>query len=184
MVQHLKANLRKRMLAQRDSLSKEELTLVSNAIGEKLINHPRFKEAQCIGFYLPKGNEVDTTGMISRTFSLNKEVAVPVTTDHAMSFCRLHSLEKVRKGKFGICEPETLNPEPVEPPLVIVPGVAFGLCMHRLGYGRGYYDKYLAKSFAYRIGVCFDFQLVEKLPSHENDQRMDEIITEKRAILL
>ncbi|MEW6722772.1 MAG: 5-formyltetrahydrofolate cyclo-ligase, partial [Candidatus Micrarchaeota archaeon] len=63
-------------------------------------------------------------------------------------------------------------------------GVAFGLCMHRLGYGKGYYDRFLSRSFAYRIGVCFDFQVEERLPRHDDDERMDEIITEKRIITL
>ena len=54
--------------------------------------------------------------------------------------------------------------------------------MHRLGYGKGYYDDFLSSSHAHRIGICFDFQVVDKLPSHGNDQRMDEIITEKRVI--
>jgi 5-formyltetrahydrofolate cyclo-ligase len=62
--------------------------------------------------------------------------------------------------------------------------VSFGLCMHRLGYGKGYYDRYLAQSPAYRIGICFDFQIVERLPVHDDDERMDEIVTEKRVISL
>jgi 5-formyltetrahydrofolate cyclo-ligase len=67
---------------------------------------------------------------------------------------------------------------------VVVPGVSFGLCMHRLGYGKGYYDRFLSSSPAYRIGVCFDFQVVDRLPSHEDDERMDEIVTDKRIITL
>ncbi len=101
-----------------------------------------------------------------------------------MTFHTFESMDGLVKGKFGIHEPKARSPEPAVPDLIIVPGVAFGLCMHRLGYGKGYYDGYLAHSFAYRIGVCFDFQIVEKLPRHENDQRMDEIITEKRVITL
>ncbi|MFZ5501514.1 MAG: 5-formyltetrahydrofolate cyclo-ligase, partial [Candidatus Micrarchaeota archaeon] len=106
------------------------------------------------------------------------------------------SFEDLKEGKFGILEPKTRNAhakskppkpktqntEPSEPDIILVPGVAFGLCMHRLGYGKGYYDKHLAKSRAYRIGICFDFQVMESLPKHEDDQRMDEILTDKRAI--
>lgn len=184
MVERLKKAVREKMLKQREALTLGDVSRLSTVIADRLLSHQRFREARTIGFYIPKGNEVDTKEAIARALAVGKIVAVPITTDHAMSFCKLHSLDKVRKGKFGIPEPDTQNPEPAEPELVIVPGVAFGLCMHRLGYGRGYYDKYLAKSFAYRIGVCFDFQLVEKLPSHENDQRMDEIITERRVITL
>lgn len=184
MVHQLKAELRKKMLKKRDSLTKEEIEIASGSVAEKLLSHPRFIEAKRIGFYLPKGNEVDTKGMIERALAMEKIVCVPITGDHEMKFCRLSSLKDVQKGKFGISEPKTQNPESVEPQLIVVPGIAFGLCMHRLGYGKGYYDSYLAKSFAYRIGICYDFQVVEKLPTHENDQRMDEIISEKRIIRL
>jgi 5-formyltetrahydrofolate cyclo-ligase len=181
MVQHLKISLRKKMLAKRDSLSKAEVTDMSEAITEKLLSHPRFMEAKVIGFYLPKGNEVDTRHMIEDALRAGKKVAVPVTGT-TLAFCNFSSFKNLQKGKYDILEPKTKTP--IEPDLIIVPGVAFGLCMHRLGYGKGYYDSYLAHSSAYRIGICYDFQVVEKLPTHENDQRMDEIVTEKRVITL
>jgi 5-formyltetrahydrofolate cyclo-ligase len=183
MVQHLKQALREKMLGMRASLSKEDVARLSMAISAKLLAHPRFKEAKTIGFYIPKGNEADTRPMIEAALSAGKAVAAPVT-DHKITFFPFKSFDDLVPGKYGIPEPGTRGPQEAEPELVLVPGVAFGLCMHRLGYGKGYYDAYLAKSFAYRIGLCFDFQVVEKLPRHENDQRMDEIITESRVITL
>ena len=182
MVQHLKAALRIRMLAKRDALSKGEVQTLSQAIAERLFASERFKEAKTVAFYLPKGNEVDTTKMIERTLALGKEALVPVT-DHQITFVRFSSFDDLIPGKFNILEPKTRVAPSKEPDLVVIPGVSFGLCMHRLGYGKGYYDRYLANSPAYRIGICYDFQVVEKLPTHENDERMDEIITEKRVIL-
>jgi 5-formyltetrahydrofolate cyclo-ligase len=183
MVAHLKAALRKQMLARRDSLCQAEVASMSDAIMERLFSCRRFAEAKTAAFYLPKGNEVNTERMIGHAIRLGKEVAVPVT-DHKITFVRFRSFTDLQPGKYGIPEPskrETLN---AEPDVIIVPGVSFGLCMHRLGYGKGYYDRYLAASPAYRIGICYDFQVVEKLPVHEDDQRMDEIITEKRVIRL
>lgn len=179
MVQHLKAAMRKDMLERRDALDPADVKRMSEAIMVELLARPRFREARTVGFYLPIGNEVDTRPMIERAIAMGKQVAVPYT-DHQITFCRFHSFDSLKAGKYGIKEPEPR--EPLEPELIVVPGVAFGLCMHRLGFGKGYYDRYLASSFAYRIGVCFDFQLYEKLPSHGGDQRMDEIITERRVI--
>lgn len=181
MVQHLKAALRTELLAKRDSLPAEQIMGFSAMIAKRVLAHPRFKEAKRIGIYIRKGSEVDTSMILDAAIKAGKEVSAPAT-GHEISFFSFTSKSELRAGKYGIMEPPKNNL--AEPELIIVPGVAFGLCMHRLGYGKGYYDKYLAKSFAYRIGVCFDFQVVEKLPRHEDDMRMDEIITEKRAILL
>jgi 5-formyltetrahydrofolate cyclo-ligase len=183
MVQQLKVALRKKMLKERDSLSKADASAMGVSIAKRLRGCERYKEAKSIAFYLPKGNEVDTLGMIKAAMKDGKEVLVPVT-DNQISFYRFVSMEDLHPGKFGIMEPESRVPPSKEPDVIIVPGVAFGLCMHRLGFGKGYYDRYLSKSPAYRIGVCYEFQVVERLPTHENDERMDEIITEKRAVKL
>jgi len=184
MVAHLKAALRKEMLAKRDALCSLDVASSSDAVTERLISNQRFIEAKTVAFYIRKGNEVDTERMIGHALRLGKNVLVPVTDDHKITFVRFRSFTDLRPGKFDIPEPsehETLN---TEPDVVVVPGVAFGLCMHRLGYGKGYYDRYLASSPAYRIGICYDFQVVDRLPSHANDERMDEILTDKRVIAL
>ena len=182
MVHLLKKALREKMLARRDALTHDDVARMSRAIADKVVSHPRFLEAKTIGFYIPKGNEADTFPMVEAALRAKKTVAAPVT-DHKITFYPFTSVTELAPGKFGIQEPAQ-NSKPATPDLVIVPGVAFGLCMHRLGYGKGYYDAYLAKSFAYRIGICYDFQVAEKLPSHGDDQRMDEIVTEKRVITL
>ncbi len=183
MVQHLKAALRKDMLGKRDALSPAELSSFSSMIEESLFSRPRFAEAGTVAFYIPKGNEVDTRGMIRRALAGGKEVLVPVT-DHHITLFRFQSFDSLVAGKYGILEPRGRIMPSKEPDVIVVPGVSFGLCMHRLGYGKGYYDRFLSGSPAYRIGLCFDFQVIEKLPSHEDDERMDEILTEKRIITL
>ena len=183
MVSHLKAALRKDMLAKRDALPQAELRTMSGLIENSLFSLQRFREAKTVAFYIPKGNEVDTRPMISRALAQGKVVLIPFT-DHKITMCRFSSFDSMVPGKYGIMEPRDKAPADKEPDLVVVPGVSFGLCMHRLGYGKGYYDRYLSSSPAYRIGVCFDFQVVERLPSHEDDERMDEIVTERRIITL
>ena len=181
MVQQMKKALRGRLIKKRDALTAEQVREMSSAICGRLLVHERFKESRIIGVYLQKGNEADTWPVIEAAIKLGKTVCAPVT-DHKITFYPLRPSDELKKGRFGIPEPETRNREPLEPDLILVPGVAFGLCMHRLGYGKGYYDRYLAKSFAYRIGICYDFQVAERLPAHEDDQRMDGIVTEKRTI--
>lgn len=181
MVSRAKAELRNLILSERESLTEKQRISLSSAIKEKLFSRPRFKEAKSVAFYLHKGSEVYTKDMITQAQKLGKEILVPVT-NHKIEFYHFISFDDLQEGKYGILEPKS-RVEPCKPPdLVVVPGIAFGLCMHRIGYGKGYYDDYLGKSFAYRIGLCYDFQVVEKLPTHENDQRMDEIITDQRII--
>jgi 5-formyltetrahydrofolate cyclo-ligase len=181
MVSKAKAELRKRILSTRESLTEEQRLRLSEAIKMKLFSRPRFQEARYVAFYLHKGSEVYTRDMIIEAQKLGKEVLIPVTNDK-MEFFHFVSFDDLQEGKYGILEPKS-RIEPCKPPdLAVIPGACFGLCMHRIGYGKGYYDDYLGKAFAYRIGLCYDFQVMESLPTHENDQRMDEIITDQRII--
>lgn len=180
-VTHLKNAIRKPILTKRNALTPNEIQLLSNKIINRLFSHPKIKNARVIAFYLAKDGEVDTRKMIELSITKGKEVLVPVT-NHKITFYRFESFDDLVKGNFGVLEPKSRLKPSKKPDVIVVPGVAFGLCMHRLGYGKGYYDSYLADSSAYRIGICFDFQLVEKLPTHKNDQKMDCIITEKRVI--
>lgn len=182
MVTHLKNAIRKEILAKRDALSKEQIAKLSSQIADRLSAHQKFESAKVVAFYLAKGSEVDTKKMIEYAIKEGKEVLVPVTS-HKISLYKFKSFNDLVKGKYGIMEPKSRElPSKEHPDVIIIPGTVFGLCMHRLGYGKGYYDSHLADSKAYRIGICFDFQMVEKLPTHENDQQMDCIISEKRSI--
>ena len=165
------------MLEKRNKLSKEESLSHSRKIMQNLFSTERFKQAKVIGFYMATGSEVPTIEMIHETIKLGKKVAVPVTNED-IEFCEFS--DDLVKGKFGILEPRERIP--LQPDIVIVPGIAFGRCMHRLGYGKGYYDKYLKRTHAHRMGICFDFQVFEELPRHEDDVPMNEIVTEERII--
>ncbi|MFH1784930.1 MAG: 5-formyltetrahydrofolate cyclo-ligase [Candidatus Micrarchaeota archaeon] len=181
MVKHLKDELRKEILEKRSSLSKDEVITLSISIAKNLFEQKEFTDAKVVGFYLPKGNEVDTRKMIEYALEKKKEIVVPVT-DSEVKFYKFISFDDLIPGKFNVLEPKTRILPSKEPDLIITPGVCFGLCMHRVGYGKGYYDVHLSKSKAYRIGICYDFQVVEKLPTHAHDQKMNCIITEKRII--
>lgn len=181
MVAEAKKILRRNVLVIRDSLTPEDVAERSRKIEEMLFQEEHFRKAKTVAFYIPKGNEVQTKKMIERTMKEGKEVLVPVT-DSEISMCRFTSFEDMAPGKFGVPEPKKHVPKDHAAEVVIVPGIVFGLCMHRIGYGKGYYDRYFKKSKAFRIGLCFDFQVMDGLPKHEHDIPMDLIITGKRLI--
>ena len=181
MVAEAKKVLRQNILKIRDSLSPEDALSRSRKIEERLFEDIHFMDAETVAFYLPKGNEVQTKGMIERALNDGKEVLVPVT-NHEVRMCRFTSFNDLIPGKFGVPEPKERVPKDHAAEVVLVPGIVFGLCMHRIGYGKGYYDKYFKNSKAYRIGICYDFQVAEKLPRHEHDIPMNLIITDKRLI--
>lgn len=176
----MKQFLREEMLRRRDAVSVAERAHLNNAISTMLVQRPAFINAKVIAFYIAKGSEVDLRKAIEFAMEKRKNILVPVTNEH-IEMVAFSGFENLRAGRFGILEPIERKQGP-EPAVVIVPGVAFGLCMHRIGYGKGYYDRYLKKTNAYKIGICYDFQLLESLPSHHFDEKMDEIITEKRVI--
>ncbi len=182
MVFEAKAELRRAMLNRRNSLSRDEIVSKSLSILENLSDEEHFKNADTVAFYVPKGSEVDTTDIIDQV-QKKKEILVPATNEE-IEMVRFKSFDDLRPGKFGVPEPSEKLPPLSFSDVVLVPGVCFGLCMHRLGYGMGYYDRFLSRSPAYRIGLAYEFQILETLPAHENDQRMDMIITEKRIIKL
>ncbi len=182
MVAEAKKILRRNVLAIRDSLSPEEIEERSRKIEEVLFSEEHFKKAKTVAFYVPKGNEVQTKGMIERAVKEKKDVLVPVTNEE-ISMCGFTSFSDLVPGKFGVPEPKHHVPKDHLAEVVLVPGTVFGLCMHRIGYGKGYYDKYFKKNpKVFKIGLAYDFQVMDALPRHEHDIPMDLIITGKRLI--
>ena len=179
----MKKTLRKQMLEKRDSLGRQGIEEKSRAAGKLLFSLEEMKNAGIVAFYIPKGSELDTREMIETTLKQGKKVLVPVTNE-GITMVEFESFDSLVKGKYGILEPKERKTIKEHPDIVVIPGIAFGLCMHRIGYGKGYYDSYLRFSPALRVGICYDFQVLEKLPSHEDDERMDTIVTEKRIIMM
>ncbi len=182
MVAEAKKILRNNVLAIRNSLTSKEIAERSKRIEETLFGEEHFKSMKTGAFYIPKGNEVDTKTMIEHAIREGKEVLLPVTNDE-ISMCKFTSFFDLAPGKFGVPEPRHHVPKDHLAEVVLVPGIVFGLCMHRIGYGKGYYDKYFKKNpNVFKIGLCYDFQVMDKLPKHEHDIPLDLIITDKRLI--
>ena len=177
------------MLARRSSLSPDAVIEKSNLVRKNLFGLPQFKTAKVIMFYVARDKEVRTEEMIKESLRMGKTVAVPITRvkerNLVPSLLTDYDLE-LSPGTYQIPEPKEEYIRPVSPQeidLVIVPGVAFDHRGSRLGFGEGFYDNFLkaVSPKTTRIGLAFQLQMVEELPSEEKDERVDMIITEEEV---
>lgn len=159
----------------------------SDEIFNKIIETKSFKEAKIIAMYKSLNSEVDTAELIKYSINIGKIVVLPKVEENELRFYKINSIdEKLFKSKFGLEEPlgekENLVDNKIID-LVIVPGICFDTEKNRLGFGKGYYDRFLKEKDFKSIGICFDEQIIERVPTNGNDMKVKEIITEKRYIL-
>lgn len=165
------------MLERRNALSAAEIAQQSKRIQELLLGSKEFKSAKVVGAYHAFGSEVKTDMIIEQARSLSKKVALPSVEADSLTFYELSSGKYLVKGRFGIMEPLPYGPVD-RMDLLVVPGVAFDKKGYRLGYGKGYYDKFLAKKKVVSIGLGYSFQLLDNLPKDMHDKKLDAIATE------
>ena len=178
----MKRSLRSEILAKRKAQSEEEKTAKSKLILHELIELPEFKKAKVVAFYLPVNGEVGTLEMIKWAHEEGKEVCVPVVHEgKRMCMVVYEPLDEMRGGKYNIPEPVG-KPERHHIDLIVVPGVVFDRRGHRIGMGKGCYDFYLKDKKCVNVGVCFSFQLVDKIPEEQHDIPMNIIITEQGVL--
>ena len=142
-----------------------------------------FQAAKFVHIYVSIGNEVETHACISSLLSRNRRVAVPrvALPERSLHHFEISDLSQLATGTFGIPEPDPGICRAVrvaELDLVIVPGIAFDRLGHRIGFGGGYYDGFLTQVSVPRIGLGYDFQIVEHIPQRAEDQRVDIVVTE------
>ncbi len=179
-----KQELRRYMLNLRDSLSKEEMVRVSRIIQEKVLESDEFNSSYIVGLYSPIGSEVDTSTLAKRVIESCRVLAYPRIEDkYTMVFARVRDpTMDLTLGRYGILEPSD-SCEMVKPDLIIVPGLVWDERGYRIGYGKGYYDRYLSSNpDAAKIGLAYDFQVLSSIPHSESDVRVNMIVTEKRSI--
>jgi 5-formyltetrahydrofolate cyclo-ligase len=173
-----KQKIRKEMLEKREALSIEEAERKSRIIIEKLKNDKDYIRAERVMFYMSRGKEVMTEDIIKDAFK-SKKVIVPKVTDKGLICCEITDSTKMSYSCFGILEPDkevTCDVSKLD--LVVVPGVAFDKQNHRIGYGKGYYDSLLKHAKCRKIGLAYDFQIVEKIPADEWDEKLDKVISD------
>ncbi|UMZ74574.1 5-formyltetrahydrofolate cyclo-ligase [Natranaerofaba carboxydovora] len=185
-----KKRLRKEMIDKRKEIPIEEVDRKSESIKEKFISFSSYQKANSIMAYLPFQNEVDTMPIIKDAIKKGKKVTVPKTYPKTKTMvpALIVDLENdFAYGNYGVLEPkeDRLFPlEPTEIDLVVVPGVAFDEDGYRLGYGGGYYDRFISKLREDTIlaAVSFEEQIVTKVPLDKWDKRLHLIFTEDRVI--
>lgn len=134
-----------------------------------------FENAKFIGTYMPLPNEIDTIPLFKNS---EKTFFIPAFEKKTKTYRMARYTSNLQKGKFGILEPkDPVWAERDELDLILTPGIAFDKKGNRLGRGGGFYDRLLPQYKAIRAGICFDFQLLEKIPSEPHDCKMDFIIT-------
>ena len=166
---------------KRTCLSDDDIEEKSRRISENLTSLERFKNSSRIALYFPFRKEVTTQEIFSKSLESGKEVYFPRVNGESLSFHRVDRLDQLQPGRFGIPEPrsDSFSVEPEKLDLVIVPGVAFDSGGRRLGYGKGYYDRYLPKvPSRKRIALAFGIQIVEFTPAGEGDQGVGLVVTE------
>ena len=167
------------MAAQKSAFTSTALLERSELILRRLEEWPPFLEAEQVALYHALPGEVQTAAFIERWYQ-QKHLFLPLVAGDDLRLLRYSGPESLQKGAFGIWEPKP-NGEEAEKgriDLIIVPGVAFDRQCHRLGRGRGFYDRLLSLMDAQKVGICFDFQLVASVPVESFDRPMDHVVTE------
>jgi len=177
-----KVALRKHLLEKRDSISFELMQIHSKRILSKLIKTKVISEAKSIGCYFSIGSEVQTIELITHLLDERKIVSLPKISDNIMLFRKIDDLSKLEKGEFDIPEPKDNAPLVGKHDVVLVPCVGLDNKGNRIGYGAGFYDKYLEKKDVIKIGLSYSKQIVKTIPISDGDVKMDWIITEKDVI--
>jgi 5-formyltetrahydrofolate cyclo-ligase len=184
-----KDELRRRFLSLRNSMSKEERLMLSKVIQERLLSLSEFKKSSIVGCYSAIGSEVDTSIIASHVLIQGKVLAYPrVLGMGKMEFRAVSDpMLDLTLGKYSILEPLE-SCKLIEPDLLIVPAIAWDEHGYRIGYGKGYYDRYMKSrsSHVYKtsvyIGLAYDFQVISSIPHTIHDAKVDIIVTEKRVI--
>ena len=180
--------LRNKILEIRDSLNNNEKELIDNKIFNELINTDLYKRSINIFIYISFSNEINTRSIIEKAFKDKKNVFIPKVykDDKLMKAIKLNSIDELKKNSMGILEPiddsNYIEKENID--LIVVPGVVFDKECNRIGYGGGYYDRYLKdiKSKKNKIALAYDLHIVDKIESEVHDIKVDYIITNTRAL--
>ena len=179
-----KSLLRKEVLHKRNSMSHFEISMKSKLIQQKLIESPVFNQSKSIGLYLAIGSEVQTREIINYALDLGKTVLLPRIMSNDLRFYVVDQKDFEKNSfdvnRFGIKEPEIDNKPADFIDLLIIPGIVFDMYGFRIGYGYGYYDKYLTNNkLSKSIGLAYDFQLIKKtIPILPHDRKINVLITE------
>jgi 5-formyltetrahydrofolate cyclo-ligase len=183
----LKSNLRKEILNRRNSLSQLQIYKKSKLIQKNLIRTSQFIESKTIGLYIPIGSEVETWDIINCVLKSGRTLLLPRIVNNNIRYFIVEQndfdTDSFDTNRFRIKEPRKINGSVEYIDLLIIPGIVFDSYGYRIGYGYGYYDKFLAREkFSKCISLAYDFQLIKiRIPKFAYDRKIDMLITERRT---
>lgn len=186
--------LRKEILNKRKNIDIIEKEKMDRKILDRFYECKYYREAKNIFIYISYDTEINTREIINKSLKENKKIYVPRTKleTRVMDAVEIKSLDNLIETSYGILEPSVDEPHinPNELDLIVVPGVAFDRSGGRVGYGAGFYDRYFNKINEYsirritKLALAYDFQVLDKVPTYENDVPVSCIMTEKEFISL
>lgn len=173
-----KKELRQQMKLLKKAMTEAEIQSASQKLGALFAASQAYRDAKTIYGYLPYNQEVRTVPMLEQAIRDGKRVAVPKVYGEEMRFIYISDLTQVAKGYAGIPEPIADAPVADDPTaLVLMPGLAFDPHGHRIGYGGGFYDKFLAAEPGHpTVALCYAFQVLEHLQTESHDLPVDTVI--------
>jgi len=173
-----KTLLRRSIKEKKRAMTREQICSASEKLGQMLLKTEQYRRAKTIYGYLPYNQEVRTVPILERAIRDGKRVAVPKVYGDEMRFLYLEDLTQVEKSSMGIPEPVADEPVADDPEaLVLMPGLAFDKQGNRIGYGGGFYDKFLEKEPNHpTVALCYAFQMVEQLQTQEHDVPVDLVL--------
>lgn len=186
----MKKEFRKKVISDRNNQSYESLCKNSSIITQKVLALDCMKTAKNIMLYLDFNNEVKTDELIIKLLSLGKTVSSPITIKEEKKLIPYQIIDLkggVKIGAYGIREPKPECSPEVEVKdidVVIVPAVAYDKDCYRLGYGGGFYDRFIERlrEDAITVGIAFDLQIFDSVPKEDHDAKLDYIITESQIL--
>jgi 5,10-methenyltetrahydrofolate synthetase len=184
-VREAKRALRRRIKDWRDGLSSTEREAMSEQVARRVFELAAWRDARCVLAYAAFGSEVATDSITARLLAEGKSLVLPRVGDDGLVLHRIDDPERdLVAGVWGIPEPDPARPEvgPDAVELFLLPGVAFDARGHRLGYGRGYFDRALAGVPGEKVALAFDGQVVDKVPVGPQDVPVDWVVTPTRVI--
>lgn len=179
----LKKEIRQKHKIYRDQMTEGDCCQRSIKICQGIMHTNLYQEAKYVYGYYPLGNEVSLIPIMEDCLCQGKKLALPRVEGNQIDFYEITSLNQVREGCFHVMEPVTSEKIQEAQALVLTPGVAFDLNGNRIGYGKGYYDRYFHRyPSLVRMGVAYQSQIEEDIPIEETDVKLQYLITERKMI--